>query len=324
MVGISGHPGDNPPTPITSQAFRVFPLWPESHVPMVIPVVAATIALLTGTVAVPSTPTSSDEPAQRHAKVMLVAEHTQLVPGSTAYLGLHFKIEPHWHTYWLGTPKAEGQLEFTLDLPAGATLGPIQWPAPKRLVSEGDILDHVYENEVTLILPVSVPSSAKPGPATITGTAKYLICNTTCVFEESTLTLTLPVVAAGAKPVDSPSAALFRAARSRLPKPLPSTPSAPSVARLGTSFVFDASGAAGLSFFPAADCLLLADLIPSAHADKPRLSLTPEAGADASAPLRGILEVRYADARGTQWFTIEPTSVTKATPASSPSPQSPH
>lgn len=258
--------------------------------------------------AVAATPADPADPsAKRHAQVSLVAEHEQLVAGSTSYLGVHFKLEPRWHTYWLGTPQASGQLELSIDLPEGFTLGPILWPAPSRHVSEGDLLDYVYENEVTLILPVRVPVGAKPGPVKITGKATYLVCSTACVFEEASLTMATAVAPADTKPANSGSASLFREARARLPLPLPSGPDAPRITRSGDAFTIEAPGASGLSFFPAADAILLSDLVTAGTSASSRLSLRVETGADASAPFRGVLEVRYPDKRPTAWFAVEPT-----------------
>ncbi len=270
--------------------------------------VAAAIVVSSSALPAPARALTPDDPAaKRHAEVSLVAEHNQLVAGTTAFLGLHFKLEPHWHTYWLGTGEASGQLDLSLDLPAGCTLGPIQWPAPTRLVSEGDLLDHVYERDVTLILPVTVAATAAPGPVKITGKARYLICASACVFEDADLTLTTSISSTGTKPSESASSPLFRAARSRLPAPIPTGPGAPKVTRSGDAISIHAPGAAGLSFFPAADAVILADLVHTGTSSTPRLALRVDTGADESAPFRGVLEVRYPDKRPTVWYAVEPT-----------------
>lgn len=269
--------------------------------------VAAALVVGASALAMRATATPPADPASaRHAEVSLVAEQSQLVAGSTAFLGLHFKLAPGWHTYWLGTAQASGPLELSLDLPEGCTLGAIQWPAPTRHVSEGDLLDHVYERDVTIILPVHVAADAKPGPVKITGKAHYLICASACVFEDASLTLTTSIAPPGAKPADTDSASLFRTARSRIPAPMPSGPDAPKVARHGETVTINAPGAAGLSFFPAADALLLADLVSAGTSNSSRLTMQVETGADESAPLRGVLEVRYPDKRPTAWFAVEP------------------
>ena len=49
-----------------------------------------------------------------------------------------------------------------MTLPAGYKAGEMLWPAPARHVSNGGLLDHVYEGRAMILLPVEVPADAKP------------------------------------------------------------------------------------------------------------------------------------------------------------------
>jgi len=239
----------------------------------------------------------------KRAQVELVCEQTELVPGTTANLGVHFKLDPHWHVYWHGRSDAGSPIEVKLDLPPGYAAGATQWPAPKRLISEGDILDHIYEDAVTLIIPIKIPPAAA-GKAAFSATVNYVICAGSCIMEDAKPTLTLPVAAAGTKASESKSAKLFQATRARLSKPLPTGDTAPTARREGRAAIFDAPGAKGLSFFPGSESPLLADFIATGHADKPRLSIKLDPDADPQAAIDGVLEVRYPDNRGAVWYDI--------------------
>src|SRR5262245_15955955 len=81
-----------------------------------------------------------------HAKVSLVSEKRTVTRGSNFLLAVRFDLEPGWHIYWKGQNDTGYPPSVTLDLPEGFRTGEILWPVPKRLVSPGNILDHVYND----------------------------------------------------------------------------------------------------------------------------------------------------------------------------------
>src|SRR5262245_51700008 len=85
------------------------------------------------------------------AKARLVSEFDALVPGKTAWLGVSFDLDPEWHLYWCGQSDSGAPIHVEFTLPAGYKGGDLVWPAPKRHLSPGDLLDHVYEKRVTLL-----------------------------------------------------------------------------------------------------------------------------------------------------------------------------
>ncbi|RZL01366.1 MAG: thiol:disulfide interchange protein [Rubrivivax sp.] len=140
-------------------------------------------------------PSPQDPPLVR---AELVSSVTAVRPGEQITVGLHQRIAPHWHTYWINP--GDSGLPTTLEwhLPAGAVAGEIQWPAPHRF-TQGPVTNHGYEDEVTLLSSIQVPSDAKPGtPLAIQAKAKWLVCREVCIPQEADLVLSLPVVAAGA------------------------------------------------------------------------------------------------------------------------------
>ena len=152
----------------------------------------------------------------KHATVELLSETTALVPGETAYLGLRFDLEEHWHIYWKN-PGASG-LPVSIDwtLPEGVEAGLIKWPAPSR-IALGDLTNYGYEGEVTLLIPLRVSESVSAGrEVTVRASADWLICKEVCLPGEADLALDLPVAAGPAG--KSPSADVFAAARERLPE----------------------------------------------------------------------------------------------------------
>ena len=65
-------------------------------------------------------------------------------------------LRPGWHTYWQNPGDAGVPPELDLDLPPGATAGPIVWPTPQR-VPEGSLMTYSYTDNV--LLPVTITPS---------------------------------------------------------------------------------------------------------------------------------------------------------------------
>jgi thiol:disulfide interchange protein DsbD len=149
------------------------------------------------------------------ATVELISETTQIVPGQTFYLGLIFRLEPHWHIYWKN-PGASGlPVEIEWDLPEEFTVGEIQWPAPER-IELGGLISYGFEDTVTLIIPVHAPETLKPGVTiSIKAEAFWLICKEVCLRGDANLALELT---SGETIIESERAPLFEAARERFPE----------------------------------------------------------------------------------------------------------
>lgn len=170
----------------------------------------------------PSSPTESaavtDRSATDEVQVRLLSAATTVQPGQKLLLALEQKIAPHWHTYWRN-PGDSGQptsLDWTL--PAGAKAGDILWPAPKRF-DVGPITNYGYEDEVVLLTEVQLPSDLPVGaPVVIQAEANWLVCRESCIPQQATLRLQLPVAATARA---SDHADRLSAALSALPKPAP-------------------------------------------------------------------------------------------------------
>lgn len=235
---------------------------------------------------------------ERHATCTLIADVSTLTPGSSATLGLAFTIQPKWHIYWNGrndsgtAPKAEWTL------PEGITVEPMLWPGPKRHVLPGDILDHIYENQVILIVPIRVVGSVKPGESvTIKAKVHWLVCDEMCVPEDAEVSITIPVGQPGTTPTPSKDEPRIRQSRSAIPVPLSkTTPEATvQVTRDGEGFKASIAAAGknvqAVAFYPMRDSVQIDDPIASCLAKGSALTLelagpTPEEHA-----LRGVLAI---------------------------------
>lgn len=180
----------------------------------------------------------------------LVAEKSAIVPGASAHIGLRLEHDPEWHTYWRNPGDSGLPTRIELELPAGFTAGPIEWPAPKRLFIP-PLANYGYDGEVVLPLTLTVPAKLAGESVRIVAKASWLVCREVCVPGEATLALVLPIQRSGT-PGESRFAALFKAMRARTPTSAVPVTVSESGGRLSLGFAGNAGGAAVgyAEFFP--------------------------------------------------------------------------
>ena len=130
-----------------------------------------------------------------HLQAELVAQNVSVTPGGTVYVALRQKIEPGWHTYWRNPGDSGQPTSLTWTLPDGWRAGDMIWPAPQRM-RIGPLMDYGYTGAVLLPVPITAPTSARPGQSvTLKAAAAFLVCKDICVPADASLSLDLPVVA---------------------------------------------------------------------------------------------------------------------------------
>ncbi len=208
---------------------------------------------------------------QPHVSVKLACEQDGLVPGQTAVLALTFEIEKHWHLYWNGQIEEGMTPKWQLALPEGYEALESAWPIPDRLVLPGDVLAHVYEHGVTILVPVKVPASAKPGESvTISGEVSWLVCGSICLPEDAKVSLTLPVRATSKA---SPEASKIAASRTLHPEVWSSSNPAVRADVVAESLEIEVPGASRVSFFPGRGCVEVPAIVQQGDRKGSRLSV---------------------------------------------------
>ncbi|HJO12643.1 MAG: protein-disulfide reductase DsbD family protein [Gammaproteobacteria bacterium] len=150
-------------------------------------------------------------------EVELISETTNVVPGETLWLAIRLQPIENWHTYWkfggdsgLATETSEWQL------PAGVTTGDIVWPIPEWDIFPGtNLVSFVYEHEVFLTLPVSVPASYSGSQFDLTTKIDWQVCDEICIPGDASFSLSLPV--AEAAEIDTRWQTAFAETRASLP-----------------------------------------------------------------------------------------------------------
>ncbi|MEM1195806.1 MAG: protein-disulfide reductase DsbD domain-containing protein [Pseudomonadota bacterium] len=110
-------------------------------------------------------------------------------PGEDWTLALRFTPSaPEWHGYWKNPGDAGQGLNITLDLPEGWAMGEALYPVPERLLI-GDLMNHIYEGDYAVLIPVSVPEDAVvQGVPSLNGYVEFLACtDRVCVPQDAVL-----------------------------------------------------------------------------------------------------------------------------------------
>ena len=156
-------------------------------------------------------PAAAQLPRQNAIQPELIAEGSA-VPGGEVELAILMHTKPGWHGYWLNPGDAGLPMTIEWELPDGASVGPLRYPVPDRLLVAG-IVNYVYEKDYAILTRLKVPAGASD-VLPVRAKASWLACtDKVCVPERGEFALNIPV---GSKASD----ARFNEWRRALPRPL--------------------------------------------------------------------------------------------------------
>jgi DsbC/DsbD-like thiol-disulfide interchange protein len=146
-------------------------------------------------------------------KADFLADTTAVLAGRPFTIGLHLQIADGWHVYWTNPGDAGAPTTLKITVPAGYTVGPVQYPVPEKLPLPGGLVVYAYEKELLLTAVITPPGDLKGSAATISAAAGWCVCNPDeCVLGKRKLELELP--SGEGQPANTD---LFAAWRSRMP-----------------------------------------------------------------------------------------------------------
>jgi thiol:disulfide interchange protein len=151
-------------------------------------------------------------------KAELIAEDDGIAPGKTVWVALKQEITPGWHTYWSNPGDTGLATTLSWTLPQGFTATDLQFPTPHKEPT-GELVNYGYQDSVIIPVQITAPATAKTGDTVeLKAHATWLVCKDICVPENTDLSLKLKIAD---KPLPSPWASAFIAAKDRLPKANP-------------------------------------------------------------------------------------------------------
>ncbi len=233
------------------------------------------------------------EPPKVQAR--LISETGEIAPGQSVAVALEENIAPGWHTYWVNPGDAGAPTEIDWSLPPGWHASAIEWPYPKRLPT-GPLMDYGYEGKVWLLVNVTAPKNAAPGPVTLKAKASWLVCKQVCIPEDANLSL--PMTIGQATPAYATIEDEFDAARAKLPVPSPWPAHFHNGAALDL-FVASAALASAnpkdAEFFPYTEKMILGRAAQQMAVTKDGVGLRLAAGPNLKDALAGVVVLTAAD-----------------------------
>lgn len=146
-----------------------------------------------------------------HVTAGLIAGSPAALPGGTTDIALVLQLEPGWHVYWVNAGDAGEPPSVQWITPAGITVGPMQFPTPKRL-PVGPLMDYGYEGTAVFPFAVKRDKLAPIAPTTATtrdttarvqAHVRWLVCREVCVPGKALLGVELPGTATPATQASS-------------------------------------------------------------------------------------------------------------------------
>ncbi len=137
------------------------------------------------------------------------------VPGGEVELAILMHTKPGWHGYWINPGDAGLPMAIQWQLPNGASIGPLRFPVPDKLLVAG-IVNYVYERDHAILTRLKVPAGVT-GQLPVRASATWLACtDKVCVPERGEFSLNVPT--GGQATMDG----RFNEWRRALPRPLAS------------------------------------------------------------------------------------------------------
>ena len=115
-----------------------------------------------------------------HARISLIKDHSDFVPGTSINIGLKVLMDKGWHTYWRNPGDSGGPIEIDWNLPKGFSISDIKWPLPEK-IEYPPLMTYGYEDFVIYPMVLSIPADYSDDYFEMN--ADILICADVCIPE---------------------------------------------------------------------------------------------------------------------------------------------
>ena len=123
-----------------------------------------------------------------HARISLIKDHSDFVPGTSINIGLKVSMDKGWHTYWRNPGDSGGPIEIDWNLPKGFSVSDIKWPLPKK-IEYPPLMTYGYEDFVIYPMVLSIPADYSDDYFEMN--ADILICADVCIPESGKISSNL-------------------------------------------------------------------------------------------------------------------------------------
>lgn len=204
-----------------------------------------------------------------HARASANAIHA----GSRGFIAIDIVCAEGWHTYWPGISDTGFGIEFTLNAPDTIELKDPIWPTPIRYLQEGDILDHTYEETVTVLYPFVVREDAAPTSVTVGVETSFLVCKDLCLPGSGSDSIAFDIVGDDEPEAASESAQRIEKLYKKRPQPFRATDPAVRLQWIDGAAAVMFRDATRIEFYPDDECTPIEDLIRDGEAKGNRMEI---------------------------------------------------
>jgi len=124
-----------------------------------------------------------------NSTLTIIPESTQVENRDKLLVGLNFRLEPGWHTYWMNPGDAGEGADIIWKLPTGIQSSDILWPGPETIPVD-PLMTYGYEDEITLLTELSFPTKLE-FPINIEAEVAWYTCKEICVPQKGIVSFNL-------------------------------------------------------------------------------------------------------------------------------------
>lgn len=257
----------------------------------------ALLLTITGAIQGQESAFPQENPLKEPATAQLIAETETIEPGHPFWVGIHLQLDDGWHAYWKNPGDGGMAPTIVWDLPKDFHIDKLQWPTPRRF-DLGGAIGFGYEKELLLLAKVTPPAEL-PREVELGAKVKWVVCDdASCLPGGTTLSLRLPINHAKARS-NAKHATLFSETRKKIPQPHEALSASRQNNLILLTFEHPHSIESAQFFPEKAECIdhtAEPMLLPSKeHDGRYHVVLKEAEGADAEAPLRGILVLKHTN-----------------------------
>ena len=119
------------------------------------------------------------------SSIELISNSNSIKPGDELLVGVKFRLEKDWHTYWKNPGDAGEGATIKWNLSKGLSASNILWPGPERIPVD-PLMTFGYNDEVVLLTKISSDEEVN-FPLKIEATVSWFTCKDICIPQEGTV-----------------------------------------------------------------------------------------------------------------------------------------
>ncbi len=109
----------------------------------------------------------------------LLLNYKSVTGNETVLGGIHIKLQPGWHTYWINPGESGAPIKISFSFPKGFEPGEILYPVPVKH-TVGGVTSYVLEEETVLIFPIKISNNLSHGEYELKANVEWLECKDIC------------------------------------------------------------------------------------------------------------------------------------------------